>query len=197
NLTPTGSVFHAYYNPNRPMDAVAQGIHGLSDTFLADKPLFEDAVEDLLDFIGDAPLIAHNAMFDLGFLNHELKLCGRLAIPRERIIDTLGLARSKFPGVKHSLDALCTRFGIDRSHRVKHGALLDAELLTQVYVELLGGRQIGLALPGDKSGLEIESDPDYSGRSPVPHVANEVEYARHAAFIAQISNSLWLLDAPV
>ncbi|MDE2042609.1 MAG: DNA polymerase III subunit epsilon, partial [Alphaproteobacteria bacterium] len=106
NLTPTGSVFHAYYNPNRPMDAVAQGIHGLSDTFLADKPLFEDAVEDLLDFIGDAPLIAHNAMFDLGFLNHELKLCGRLAIPRERIIDTLGLARSKFPGVKHSLDAL-------------------------------------------------------------------------------------------
>jgi len=197
NRMPTGTVFHAYYNPDRPVDAVAQAIHGLSDAFLADKPLFDEAVEDLLDFLGDDPLIAHNAMFDLGFLNHELAQCGRLVIPRERIIDTLSMARTKFPGAKHSLDALCVRFGIDRSHRVKHGALLDAELLAQVYIELLGGRQMGLELTEGviettKGSLNTEYIPMlHNDRTPKQHGVSAEEIARHATFLKQLIDPLW------
>ncbi|WP_073978470.1 DNA polymerase III subunit epsilon, partial [Erythrobacter donghaensis] len=142
----TGRTFHAYFNPDRDMPAEAERVHGLSAAFLATKPRFADLAGELLDFLGDAPLVAHNAGFDFGFLNNELELAGRAPIALDRMVDTVVLARKKHPGAKLSLDALCTRYGIDRSHRVKHGALLDAELLAQVYVELTGGRQIGLGL---------------------------------------------------
>src|SRR3546814_7920993 len=146
NRVETGRTFHAYYHPERTMPAEAQAIHGIGDAFLADKPLFADAVEALLDFLGDSPLIAHNAGFDFSFINGELGRCGRVTISGERMVDTLAIARQRHPGAKHTPDALCTRFGIDRSHRVLHGALLDAQLLAQVYVELTGGRQTGLGL---------------------------------------------------
>jgi DNA polymerase-3 subunit epsilon len=199
NRVETGRSFHAYFNPERPMDPAAQAIHGLSDAFLADKPLFGDTVEGLLDFLEDSPLVAHNAMFDFGFLNHELNACGRLKIQHARIIDTLALARTRHPGAKHSLDALCTRYGIDRSHRVKHGALLDAQLLAQIYVELTGGRQIGLSLSAStaQAGSVDPVPPLHAGlqnrRQSAPHGASAEELARHAAFVAQIDSPLWLI----
>ena len=146
NRVETGRHFHAYFNPLRSMPFEAEAIHGLSNLFLSAQPVFEDRVEELIAFLGDAPLVAHNASFDFGFLNHELQRCGRPLVCMSRMVDTLVIARSRHPGAKHSLDALCTRFGVDRSMRVKHGALLDAQLLAQVYVELTGGRQIGLGL---------------------------------------------------
>lgn len=200
NRVETGRVYHAYFNPERSMPGEAQAIHGLSDAFLADKPLFADKVEELLEFLGDSPLIAHNAQFDFSFINFELKLCGRPIITLDRMIDTLVLARSKHPGAKHSLDALCNRFGIDRSHRVLHGALLDAQLLAQVYVELTGGRQIGLMLgSADLTGAgEAGPASDFSTfvnrviRPPRPHVASEEELRRHAEFVARLTDPLWL-----
>ncbi len=156
NRVETGRTFHCYFNPEREMNPDAQAIHGLSDAFLADKPLFEDEVENLLDFLDESPLVAHNASFDFSFLNHELGACGRLHLPMSRMVDTLAISRQKHPGAKHSLDALCTRYGIDRSHRVLHGALLDAQLLAQVYVELTGGRQIGLGL-GEAAPFAVQA----------------------------------------
>ena len=199
NRVETGVTYHAYFNPERPMDAVAQAIHGLSDTFLADKPYFSDTVEDLLDFIGDSPLIAHNAMFDLAFMNHELGLCGRLHLGKGRVIDTLAIARAKHPGAKHSLDALCNRYGIDRSHRVKHGALLDAQLLAQIYVELTGGRQIGLSLAeavvqSTTPAFAPLQAPIIRDRDIPVHLASEEELARHAAFVDTLDNPLWQLN---
>src|SRR5512139_113274 len=149
NRIPTGATFHAYFNPERDMPAQAEAVHGLSARFLADKPLFSKHADELLAFIGDSHMVAHNARFDFGFLNAELERCGKAIVDLTRMIDTVAIARSLHPGAKHSLDALCTRYGIDRSHRVKHGALLDAELLAQLYVELTGGRQIGLTLVAD------------------------------------------------
>src|SRR5262249_17900097 len=146
NRVPTGSVYHAYFNPERDMPAAAEAVHGLSAAFLSDKPKFGEKAEELLEFLGNAPLVAHNAGFDFGFLNAELSAIGLTSVCHSRMIDTVALARVRHPGAKLSLDALCTRYGIDRSHRTKHGALLDAELLAQVYVELTGGRQIGLEL---------------------------------------------------
>lgn len=199
NRIETGEIFHAYFNPQCEMQFAAQQVHGLSDSFLADKPLFEDRVEDLLDFLHDSPLVAHNASFDFGFLNSELGACGRLHIPMTRMIDTLSMARSRHPGAKHSLDALCTRFGIDRSHRVLHGALLDAQLLAQVYVELTGGRQIGLSLVSDsspKAGTIVrESGARQSYRPARPHSASVEELERHRAFVAKLTNPLWA-DSP-
>ena len=145
----TGKHYHAYFNPQRPMPAAAEQVHGLSDRFLSDKSAFGEKADELLAFLGDSPLVAHNASFDFGFLNHELQHCGRPPVSMDRMVDTVALARVKNPGAKLSLDALCTRYGIDRSHRVKHGALLDAELLAQLYIELTGGRQIGLGLADD------------------------------------------------
>jgi DNA polymerase-3 subunit epsilon len=132
NKVETGHTFHAYFHPERTMPAEAQRVHGLSDVFLSDKPLFHAQVEALLEFLGDAPLVAHNATFDFGFLNGELVRCGRAGVDLARMVDTIVLARARHPGAKHSLDALCNRYGIDRSHRVVHGALLDAQLLSQV-----------------------------------------------------------------
>jgi DNA polymerase III subunit epsilon len=193
NRVETGRTFHAYFNPERTMPAEAQAVHGLSDTFLSDKPLFAAGVADLLEFIGTAPLVAHNAGFDFSFLNGELKRCGQIQIHRDRMVDTLMLARTRHPGAKHTLDALCSRFGIDRSHRVLHGALLDAQLLAQVYVELTGGRQIGLGLAVDVAVVEVSSAP--ASRTVVrparPHSASPDELDRHAAFVAGLKEPLW------
>lgn len=195
NRAETGRHFHAYFNPCRPMPAGAQAVHGLSDSFLADKPLFSDKAEELLDFLEDSPLVAHNAGFDFGFLNHELGQCGRQVICTSRMIDTLALARSRHPGAKHSLDALCTRFGVDRSHRVKHGALLDAQLLAQVYIELTGGRQIGLGLVEEASEADIGVVAGLVSvkelRPARPHSAGPEELERHRAFLAKLANPLW------
>jgi DNA polymerase III subunit epsilon len=142
----TGKTFHCYFNPERDMPESAFAVHGLTSEFLKDKPLFAAKVEELVAFLGDAQLVAHNALFDLGFLNAELERAGRATVSRERMIDTLLLARRKHPGGSNRLDDLCVRYAVDNSHRTKHGALLDAELLAEVYVELIGARQAQLVL---------------------------------------------------
>jgi DNA polymerase-3 subunit epsilon len=195
NRVETGRHFHAYFNPERDMPFEAEAVHGLSTIFLSDKPRFSEKASELLDFIEDSPLVAHNASFDFGFLNFELGQCGRPAVSMSRMVDTLTLARSKHPGAKHSLDALCMRFGIDRSHRVKHGALLDAQLLAQVYVELTGGRQIGLGLVADAGAVAVQQSAGpitiREPRPPRPHVALPEELERHRAFIAKLVSPLW------
>jgi len=195
NRVPTGRTFHAYFNPDRAMPIEAERVHGLGDAFLADKKRFHEHVLELLEFIGDSPLVAHNAQFDFGFLNWELSACGHPEVALERMVDTLVLARRRHPGAKHSLDALCMRYGIDRSHRVRHGALLDAELLAQVYVELTGGRQIGLALAAEAGSAAIEvvafRPRRREFRPPRPHSATVEELARHKAFIESFDSPLW------
>jgi len=195
NRVETGRHFHAYFNPDRDMPFEAQEVHGLSNLFLSDKPRFSERVEELLDFLEDSPLVAHNAGFDFGFLNHELERCGRAGVSLTRMVDTLTLARTRHPGAKHSLDALCVRFGIDRSQRIKHGALLDAQLLAQVYVELTGGRQIGLGLVADTASVSVNRAAGpvivREPRPPRPHAPALEELERHRAFIAQLINPLW------
>jgi DNA polymerase-3 subunit epsilon len=198
NRVETGRTFHAYFNPGRPMSSGAELVHGLTDIFLSDKPPFADRCEELLEFLADSPLIAHNASFDFGFINHELNLCGRPLVCQTRMIDTLVLARQRHPGAKHSLDALCTRFGIDRSIRVKHGALIDAQLLAQVYVELTGGRQIGLSLAtaaaetlGGVTAATAVTIAAVRVRPPRPHAPSEAELVRHAAFLRSIVDPIW------
>lgn len=195
NRVETGRHFHAYFNPDRDMPFEAQEIHGLSNLFLSDKPRFPDKIDELLEFLADSPLVAHNAGFDFGFLNFELERCGRSAVAMSRMVDTLTLARTRHPGAKHSLDALCMRFGVDRSQRVKHGALLDAQLLAQVYVELTGGRQIGLGLVAQATSASSTAvDGVVKVRVPRParpHFALPEELERHRAFIAKLVNPLW------
>jgi DNA polymerase-3 subunit epsilon len=198
NKVETGRHFHSYFNPDRSMPAGAEAVHGLSDAFLADKPRFHEVVEDLLEFLGECPLVAHNAGFDFGFLNHELNNCGRPLVCMTRMVDTLQLARAKHPGAKHSLDALCTRYGVDRSLRIKHGALIDAQLLAQCYVELTGGRQIGFGLDAvvaEPIDVElVEAHPArifVEVRPPRPHVPSEEELAAHAHFLSTISDPIW------
>jgi DNA polymerase-3 subunit epsilon len=196
NRVPTGSVFHAYFNPERDMPEGAQAVHGLSAAFLADKPRFRDKCDELLAFIADSHLVAHNAGFDFAFLNAELEICGLEAVCLSRMIDTVALAKRRHPGAKLSLDALCTRYGIDRSHRVRHGALLDAELLAQVYVELTGGRQIGLELAAETTivGIDVErarSAPARPFRPARPHAPLAAEIERHRIFIARIEGAIW------
>ena len=195
NRCETGRHFHAYFNPERPMPSEAEAVHGLTTIFLSDKPRFGEKAEELLDFFEDSPLVAHNASFDFGFLNHELERCGRGSVCMSRMVDTLVLARTRHPGAKHSLDALCTRFGVDRSQRVKHGALLDAQLLAQVYVELTGGRQIGLGLVADTDDVDVAAATRTitvrEPRIPRPHHAAAEELERHRAFISKLPNALW------
>jgi DNA polymerase-3 subunit epsilon len=194
NRVATGRTFHAYFNPERDMPAEAEAVHGLSSVFLADKPRFAEKAAELLEFLGDCPLIAHNAGFDFGFLNAELTICGFEIVSRERMVDTVAIARTRHPGAKLSLDALCTRYGIDRSHRTRHGALLDAELLAQVYVELRGGRQIGLELAADRTEelvTVVAVRKDRVFRAPRPHAASEEELAIHAEFIKTLNAPLW------
>jgi len=192
---PTGRRFHAYFNPQRDMPAEAERVHGLTATFLADKPCFAEKVHELLEFIADSHLVAHNAQFDFAFLNFELGVAGHPAVCTTRMIDTVALARKRHPGAKHSLDALCTRYGIDRSHRVLHGALLDAELLAQVYIELLGGRQIGFDLAAEVAGGH-SAQPVFRPRIGAPrparqHAASLEELARHQAFLQSLNIGAW------
>ena len=195
NRVPTGRTFHAYFNPGRRMPPEAEAVHGLSDVFLADKPAFAHRLEELLDFLADSPLVAHNAAFDFGFLDAELNICGHPPVCRTRMIDTVALAKVRHPGAKLSLDALCTRYGIDRSHRTRHGALLDAELLAQVYVELCGGRQIGLELVAETVSTTVEGKQplcrERPFRTPRPHAATTEELTAHLAFLSSVDTPIW------
>jgi len=199
NKVLTGETFHAYFNPQRDMPAEAERVHGLSEAFLSDKPLFASRAQELLDFLGDSPLVAHNAGFDFGFMNAELERCDLEPVSLDRMIDTVRIARQKHPGAKNSLDALCTRYGVDRSHRTKHGALLDAELLAQVYVELLGGRQIGLGLAAESVSISASVTtitPVQQRERPLrparPHAPSEEELAAHAQFLKSLKEPIWL-----
>jgi DNA polymerase-3 subunit epsilon len=188
NRMPTGQTFHRYINPERNMPQEAFAVHGLSTEFLADKPLFLNIVEEFLEFIGDAPLVIHNASFDMKFVNSELHRCGKPPLPYARAIDTIEIAKARIPGARYSLDELCRRFGIDLSVRTKHGALLDAELTARVYLELVGGRQTKLVLaPGDN--IEIGSDGIVqvarSRPQPLASLITPDERAAHDAFIAK------------
>lgn len=197
NHVPTGASFHVYINPERDMPEAAFKVHGLSSDFLRDKPVFAAIAQEFVDFIGDAKLVAHNAFFDLGFINAELNRLGYDVIDASRIVDTLALARKKNPFGPNSLDALCARFGIDNSRRTKHGALLDAEILAEVYLEMMGGRQTGLDLAADIS-VPGAAAADFSGPAsrarpaPLPSRLTADELAAHAAFIATLGEqAMW------
>lgn len=197
NHVATGKTFHTYINPERTMPAEAQAVHGLTDAFLKDKPVFAAVAEELAAFIGDSPLIIHNASFDVAFLNAELGYVGRPQLDAARVVDTLAIARRKFPMAPVSLDALCKRFGIDASHRSKHGALLDSELLSLVYLELVGGRQISLTLAGaQKTELENTASAIVSTKvrpQPLPSRLSELEVIEHGKMVAMLGEkSLWL-----
>jgi DNA polymerase-3 subunit epsilon len=194
NRFPTGKTFHCYFNPERDMPESAFKIHGLASDFLKDKPLFADKVDELVGFLGDAPLVAHNAMFDLGFLNAELERAGRAAVNRERMVDTLLLARRKHPGGANRLDDLCVRYAIDNSRRTKHGALLDAELLAEVYVELIGARQAQLVLSQATAPIAAADAIVIVRERPAPLAVRitEEDRAAHRSFIATLgAAAIW------
>lgn len=194
NHMPTGRVFHAYINPRREVPQEAVEVHGLSTAFLADKPDFAAIADDFAAFIGDARLVIHNAAFDVRFLNAELGWAGKPSLPWARAIDTLDLAKRRFPGANNTLDALCRRFGVDNSGRQKHGALLDSELLAEVYLELMGGRQPDLTLTVVASGTAASTGPWTPPPRPrrLPPRLTPAEAAAHAAFIATLGPSpLW------
>ncbi|MEX2201240.1 MAG: DNA polymerase III subunit epsilon [Dongiaceae bacterium] len=195
NHLPTGRTWQAYVNPEREVSVAALDVHGITDSFLRDKPVFAEIVADFLEFIGDAPLVIHNAEFDLGFLNAELGRLGFPPLPASRGKDTVALARRKFPGSPASLDALCKRFNIDNSARTKHGALLDAELLADVYLELVGGRQAGLELAGARAtlqnGISGAPAPGVAVRPARPHAPSAAELAAHETLLRDISDPIW------
>jgi DNA polymerase-3 subunit epsilon len=194
NRIPSGHTFHAYFNPERGMPAEAFAVHGLSEQFLKDKPFFVETADDLIAFLCDAPLVIHNAAFDLGFLNAELERAGRPLIARERLVDTLLIARRKHPGGSNRLDDLCVRYAIDNSRRTKHGALLDAELLAEVYVELIGARQAQLVLSQAAVPSQAIGEPIIVRERLVPltSTVTEDDRAAHHAFIATLGdNAIW------
>ena len=195
NYLPTGEVFHEYINPERDMPTAAEQVHGLSEEFLKDKPTFAEIVDKFRDFCADMNLVAHNAEFDMKFINWEMEQLGFSAYPSSRSVDTLQIARRKYPGANNTLDALCKRFSIDNSNRVKHGALLDAELLAEVYLELMGGRQTGLSLVDQDSQTSEKKKTvqvqERKFREPRPHMPSDEELARHQEFIKKIENNLW------
>lgn len=194
NHVPTGQSFQRYLNPERDMPIEAERVHGLSTAFLTEKPRFAEIVDELMRFIGEAPLVIHNASFDLGFLNMELGRIGRAPIAFTRAVDTVGLARRKIPaGAPASLDALCRRYGIDNAARELHGALLDAKLLAEVYLSLLGGRQSTLALDrGARATATAAAEAArVSSRVPRAHAPTPEEEAAHAVFIAAIKDAIW------
>lgn len=192
NHLPTGRVFHCYINPERSMPAEAEAVHGLTEEFLASHPVFAEHVEALIEFLGTARLVIHNAEFDIRFLNAELKRLERPALALE-VIDTLHLARRRFPGAPASLDALCRRFEIDLSARDKHNAKLDCELLASVYLELIGGRQPGfdLAATAQQAAAAARAALERPARLPRPHAASDAELAAHAAMIDKLKEPLW------
>jgi len=203
---PTGNSLHIYINPERDIDEGAVAVHGLTSAFLTDKPLFAEIVDEFLSFIGDSPLVIHNASFDMGFINAELDKIQRPPLPMDRAIDTLAMARKKFPGAQANLDALCRRFEIDNSHRDLHGALVDADLLASVYVELLGGRQPGLSLGAENKNVTaavaisaeqassvLQVDCDKKPVRPIrPHAPSLEETAAHDKFLAKLQDPIWL-----
>ena len=194
NHVPTGKHLQIYINPEREIPAEATAVHGITNEFIKDKPVFSQIYSDFIDFIGDARLVIHNAEFDMKFINAELKNVGHEAIAWSRVTDTLQMARKKFPGSPANLDALCRRFGIDNSERVYHGALLDSELLAEVYLELLGGRQHGLGLASEitvEAETVITKKKIRMPRDPRPHAASLEELAAHAALIEKIKNPIW------
>lgn len=194
NHIPTGATFHAYFNPDRDMPESAFKVHGLSSDFLADKPRFHEVAEAFLAFIGDAPLVIHNARFDMKFLDFELTRCGRPALGFERAVDTLALASRKHPGQRNSLDALCERYGVDNSRRTKHGALLDAEILAEVYGELTGGRQTALMLAGEERAARGPVAGQRVAARPQALAARltQAERDAHRAFVAKLgAKAVW------
>ncbi|MBD9558082.1 DNA polymerase III subunit epsilon [Ensifer sp. ENS03] len=198
NQFPTGRTLHIYINPgNRKVHPDALAIHGITDESLKDKPPFADVVDQILEFFGDARWVAHNATFDMGFINAEFARLGMPPIAIERVTDTLALARRKHPMGPNSLDALCRRYGIDNSHRAKHGALLDSELLAEVYIEMIGGRQAALGLVSNRStdqAIELDDAPILIGQRPrpLPNRLSEADLAAHAALIGKIgAKAIW------
>jgi DNA polymerase-3 subunit epsilon len=191
NDLPTGAKFHALLDPERDIPAESTRVHGISNHHVEGKPKFAAVVDDMLAFFGDAKLIAHNAPFDFGFIDAELARVKRPALARERMIDTLVLAKTRFPGMPNSLDALCRRFEIDLSARTTHNALLDCKLLAEVYVELTGGRQRGLVLESAQ-GLAFAQYERAEGRTPRPMAVDEASLAAHAAFVARLKDPVWL-----
>ena len=203
---PTGNKLHIYINPERDIDDGAVAVHGLTNAFLSDKPLFGEIVDEFLSFIGDAPLVIHNASFDMGFINAEFAKIQHPPMPMDRAIDTLAMARKKFPGAQASLNALCRRFEIDKSHRDLHGALVDADLLARVYLELLGGRQPGLSLGAEnknepaaiavndeKASSVLQIDRDKKPLRPIrPHAPSVEETSAHDVFLAKLKDPIWL-----
>jgi len=192
NQVATGETFHAYINPERDMPEQAFAVHGLSEAFLADKPHFADVVETFVAFIGNVNLVIHNAEFDMGFINAELTMAGLEPLSMDRAIDTVRIARRKFPGAPANLDALCKRFQIDNSERDLHGALLDARLLAEVYLELIGGRQRGLSLTGPaKAEGTVAAAVSKTERPPRPHQPSADELAAHEAFVERLDEPVW------
>jgi DNA polymerase-3 subunit epsilon len=195
NRMPTGQTFHRYFNPERDMPAEAFAVHGLSSEFLSGKPLFAEGVEDFLMFIGDAPLVIHNASFDIGFINAELDRIRRPAISRDRLVDTLLLARRKHPGVSNRLDDLCSRYAIDNSRRTKHGALLDAELLAEVYIDLIGARQSQLILASESRDMRAVGYGEMPRRQreiPLAPRTTEADRAAHRDFVQTLGDKpIW------
>lgn len=196
NHMPTGRTYHQYINPERSMPQEAFEVHGLGDEFLADKPVFKQIGQEFLEFVAGAKLVIHNASFDMKFINAELKWMGLAQLPFDQAIDTLAIARQKFPGAPASLDALCRRFGIDNSARTLHGALLDSEILAEVYLELIGGRQPGLVLgSGSSSGSGSGTDSDWRPKprpSPLPPRLSADEKKAHEDFVAKMGDeALW------
>lgn len=193
NRIPTGATYHVYVNPERDMPEGAFRVHGLSSEFLSDKPKFAEVADAFLGFIAEDALVIHNAAFDVGFIDHELKRLGRPPLERDRIVDTLILARRRNPGGQASLDALCARYGIDNSRRTKHGALLDSEILAEVYLELLGGRQATLGLSHLAGRAEAaRGKPALQRPTPLPPRLTEAEIAAHLAFVATLGGEpLW------
>lgn len=193
NRIKTGEVFHVYINPKRDMPEEAYKVHGLSADFLSDKPVFADIANDFIAFVKDSPLVIHNAQFDMKFINAELKWLNKEELPFDRAIDTVVMARKKFPGSPANLDSLCRRFNIDLSARTKHGALLDAELLADVYLELHGGRQSKLTLQAE-TGTQMQTEWKIEKREAIPPRAfppSEEELLAHKEFMAGIKNPMW------
>jgi len=190
--TRSGKFFHTYLNPERDVPEEAYRVHGLSLEFLQNHPTFPEKVDEFLDFVADAPLVIHNAAFDMKFINSELSRCGFSSISMDRVTDTLLIARKKYPGSPANLDALCKRFGIDASHRTKHGALLDAELLSEVYIELLGGKQVALGLETSRAAAQKTIGDEVSAQRPARlFPPTEEELAEHQEMLKKIKNPLW------
>jgi DNA polymerase-3 subunit epsilon len=204
NHIATGRTYHQYVNPERDMPTAAYDVHGLSEEFLAGHPVFDRVADAFLEFIADSPLVIHNSAFDMGFINAELRRTNRPALPMDRAVDTVSMARRRYPGAPASLDALCRRFDIDNSARTKHGALLDAELLAEVYLELRGGRQPGLGLSAAEAGASTAAGAvtvlpirkAAAVRPPRPHAPAADELAAHEAFVSTLKSPLWRAGEP-